>query len=109
MTEHVRLVFDDEREIELPIDVTGPQLIAALARVFPEVEGPPARGHSLVLAFDREHWFQLSGREGALSELHAWRERARPGETVQARVAYEKVCMHGSPAVPFRGYACGWC
>lgn len=103
-----RFLVDGEVLIELPSEATLAELGAAYLAL--SGAAPLAPRESLVLALSPERWFQVEcPSEVALRRWLANGPSAPPGDALPLTSARAERCMHSSPAVPGRGYACGWC
>jgi len=108
----VRFLVDGVHLLELD----AADHVDALGAAFAKAAGialPPPEGESLVLALDRKRWVQLESRNDF--PISRWLEEwvpetpLAPGSPIPAATYQGPRCMHGSPAVPSLGYACGWC
>ena len=88
----------------------------ALGAAFASAAGvplPPPEGESLVLVLDRSRWIQVECKNDY--PISRWLSDWTPETPLEAGAPIPVAshqgprCMHGSPAVPSLGYACGWC
>lgn len=108
----VRFLVDGVHLLELEVS----QHVDALGAAFASAAGvslPPPAGESLVLALDQSRWIQVeSSQDYPISRwLSGWTPETplQPGAPIPVASYQGPRCMHGSPAVPSLGYACGWC
>lgn len=89
-----------------PIEFDPARSIAELAQRVAAATGATLSADSHLLVVDSERFF-----ESPQSRSDALAPHLRSAETdeIALRLCPVTRCMHGSPAVPERGFLCGWC
>jgi hypothetical protein len=103
----VKLLVDQQHALHVQPTTTFAEVLRALADVHPAVPEVLGERTSVVIACTRDQWAQLEC--APTRTLEEWLGAAARADTLHVQLAVSERCSHGSPGVPGRGYACGWC
>ena len=100
----MRILLEDGAELELDDAISVTELAEALA----ERAGVDLRAQDHLLVLDPDRYWQAVRSKRDLPVAGCLRPEER-GEPLPFRLVEQELCRHGSPAVPGRGFLCGWC